>query len=193
MNEKKEQLADYDSLNLQLEDYHNSEHNHIELTLSRGLLSILLEIVFSKIELSILAINNREDKVLNDYDDAFISVHGLHKHFIFESTLLLDHILQLPYFQEIYDYDWSKYTNSERGSSPGFEEGSEEDYHSRFFQIRHLLLVLTDKEGLTPYPSEVRRWCGKFRSCFDEEFWKKGSDFWKEVAYLHKKDKGEKK
>ena len=193
MNEKKKQLGDYDSLNSQLEDYHNSEHNQIELTLSRGLLSILLENVWNKIESSILTINNRKDKVLKEDNEALLTIHGMRKHFIFESTLLLDQILQLPFFQEIYDHDWSGYINRERDSSPGFEEGSEEDYHNRFFQIRHPLLVLTDKEGLTPYPSEVRRWCDKYRSCFDEKFWEKRPDFWKKVADLHKKDKGEKK
>jgi hypothetical protein len=93
-----------------------------------------------KIESSLLTINNSEDKVLKGPDEMVLSMHGMHKRFIFESTLVLDQILQLPYFQEIYDHDWSKYINREKDSNPGFQEGSEEDCHNWFFQIRQGLL-----------------------------------------------------
>lgn len=194
MAKKEYEFFDVNQFRVDVEESVFSKQTQITLTLPKDILYYILQGITELTTKSILTIVSRDDKVINKPEDGgVITTHGIQKYKIFRMVLVLDQILKLDHYQEIYDHSWEFDKNVEKKDYDHFvEEGSEEDFFQRYMSILEMLYLLTGKEGLVPYPSEVKRFCDKLRSMHSEEYWKEAQEkFWKEVGqHIKKKEKG---
>ena len=194
MAKKEYELYDPKKFKIDVEEKIFSKQKQILLSLPLDVLYILLDTISARITSCLLSLASKNDEIIDKTEDSgVVTKHGVLKHTIFRMLFLFDLILHLDHFQELYDHSWEFDEGIDKKYSPFIKEGSEEDFYKRYMAIKELLYHFIDKEGIVPYPSEIKRFCGKLRSMHDEEYWKKSDKFWKEIGGLYRDKKVKKK
>ena len=176
-----------------LEEYMEilSEQKQIKVTLPRDVFHDVMQAIDDYITKSMLTIITKEDEIIGDQNGEKMSLHELHKNMIFQMAIALDFILKIDHFKELYERSWD--FNESLGAveqyKPFIEEGSEYDYHDRYFAISETIHHLVSLEDRLPHlPKEVKRFCRKLRAMHDEEYWTVKKDgFEKGLKEIYKK------